>query len=293
MLPQISRRPLLAGLVAAGTGVRAAASTTSQNIKSIDLTDKENLSLIFRKLGYSMDSRLGFWHLSAIRSGLVGTKFTPFWEMHIGRFFTTRDLPDGTYEVTQMGLTYYTDLNTGEFLRRFQNPLTGKTVEIDYGVPKPRQYAPPEPSTAQYELIDARGSEPAGARRPGLSGVGGLGPAWIQGDNIWIQQDHLLEYPSPGRPGAQAHVNDLTTYFGSLTEVADPAAKMPRAGHAFTDVNDWPTWMQMGDQPGAYYSRGVGFKAFSFGEMPAKWKTLALQEHPRIAKDPLKALQAG
>jgi len=250
MLPQISRRPLLAGLVAAGTGVRAAASTTSQNIKSIDLTDKENLSLIFRKLGYSMDS-------------------------------------------TQMGLTYYTDLNTGEFLRRFQNPLTGKTVEIDYGVPKPRQYAPPEPSTAQYELIDARGSEPAGARRPGLSGVGGLGPAWIQGDNIWIQQDHLLEYPSPGRPGAQAHVNDLTTYFGSLTEVADPAAKMPRAGHAFTDVNDWPTWMQMGDQPGAYYSRGVGFKAFSFGEMPAKWKTLALQEHPRIAKDPLKALQAG
>ena len=211
--------------------------------------------------------------------------------MHIGRFFTTHDLEDGTYELTQTSLTYYTDLATGAYLRQFQNPLTGKRVEIQYGTPKARRYAAPEPVAAHYEGIEVRGDEPAGGRKPALATVGTLGPAWMQGDNIWIQQDHQLEYPSPAQPGVQAHVNDLTTYFGLLSEVADPSVKMPRAGHAFTDINDWPAWLEMGDQPGAYYSRGIGFKAASFEEMPAVWKTLALQYNPDVARDPRKALQ--
>ncbi len=96
--------------------------------------------------------------------------------------------------------------------------------------------------------------------------------------------------PPSGPVNNRSRISDLTTYFGSLRDVTDPSVKMPPAGHAFTDINDWPTWLEMGDQPGEYYSRGVGFKSFSFEQMPELWKKLVRQEHPAIAKDPLQAL---
>jgi hypothetical protein len=112
----------------------------------------------------------------------------------------------------------------------------------------------------------------------------------LDGDHVWVQQDHLLKAAGSAVGGERSRVNDLTTYFGSWRDVTDPAVPMPAAGHAFTDINNWPGFLEMGNQPGVYYSRGMGFKAFSFAEMPEIWRRLMIQEFPEIAKDPRKAL---
>ena len=282
-----SRRPVLQGMFASGTASLFAAAppaaAAASKLRPIDVNSKEDQAFIFRKLGYSMDEKLGFWQLTATRYGLVGAELIPFWQMNLGRFFTVHDLPGGSYEVTQNGVAFYTDLQTGELLRTFKNPITKKTIEIQYAEPTPRRFAPPEAVKSTYELMG--GTPPSGR-----NGTGTVGPAWIQGDHVWIQQDHLMVAPSTGPVNNRSRISDLTTYFGSLRDIADPSIAMPPAGHAFTDINDWPTWLEMGDHPGEYYSRGIGFKSFSFDQMPGLWKKLLLQHYPAIAKDPLHAL---
>jgi hypothetical protein len=286
----LGRRPILQAMFAAGAGAFAAteASAAPSAAPGLDLAKPEALSLIFRKLGYALDGRLGFWHLEANRYGLVGAELFPFWRMHIGSFWTTRDLPGGAYEVIRMGVAFYTDMQTGEFMRKFANPLTGKTVDIEYGRPTAKKYAPPIPMTVGYKRIG--GVEPPPQGDHALIPTGALGPAWIQSGFIWIQQDNLLLSGEPGK--GEIRYNDLTTYFGPLSDVVDPSVKMARAGHAFNDINNWPAWLEMGDHPGDYFSRGMGYKSASYEEMPETWRRLMAQEYPEIAKDPLKALLA-
>ncbi len=290
---------MLAAGAAAMLPASLAASVPTAARASLNPGDPDDLALIFRKLAYSLDGELGFWFLTATRHGLVGAELIPFWQMNIGRFFVVHELPGGNpgrnYYVTQMGITFYTDLETGEFLRTFRNPLTHKTVQMPYGRPVASRFAPPTPMKTDYELTLAMGSQAPNTqmKEPGPLGTGALGPAWIQGDHVWVQQDHLLIAPPAGGDAPRRRVNDLTTYFGSLRDVLDPSVKMPPAGHSFTDINDWPAFLEMGDLPGTYYSRGMGFKASSFDEMPEIWRRLMRHEFPEIARDPRKALLEG
>jgi hypothetical protein len=307
----IRRRPLLQAMLGAGAAalvpgaatpaVAAGATATTPGApaggggrRMLNPSVGEDLALIFRKLAYSHDGELGFWHLTATRHGLIGAELVPLWQMNIGRFFTVQDRPGGSYAVTQMGIAFYTDLESGEFLRKFRNPLNGKTVPMPYARPSVGRFAPPKLMKADYEVTAAMGSQAPNTQMqvPDLIETGALGPGWIVGEHVWVQQDHLLITP-PGDPGAaRRRVNDLTTYFGALRDVADPAVPMPPAGHAFTDINDWPAFLEMQGQPGTYYSRGMGFKAFSFDEMPEIWRRLMRQEYPEIARNPRKALES-
>jgi hypothetical protein len=299
----IGRRPLLGGAIATAAAVAGtsgllhtagAAALGKRPTEALDTHAAKDIALIFRKLAYSADPTPGYWHLTATRYGLVGSELIPFWEMHIGRFFTVQDLPGGDYAVNQMGVAFYTDLDTGAYLRKFTNPITKQVVDIPYGRAKPNRYAPPQVRRPEYEPLGALVSRSPNAESPTdkLIPTGALGPAWIQGEDVWVQQDHLLTLPPAQGSATGTRINDLTTYFGALREVADPSIKMPRAGHAFTDINDWPPWLGMGSaQPGVYYSRGIGYKAFSYAEMPETWRRLFEQEYPEIARDPIKALQ--
>jgi hypothetical protein len=294
---RFNRRSLVQSLVgtAAGVGalrVAASAAVSAAPQHDLDLQNPADLSYVFRKLAYSADGELGFWYLTSTRHGLVDAELIPFWQMNIGRFFAVKDLPGGGYVVTQMGIAFYTDLKTGELLRTFRNPLTGRSVKLPYGKPSPAEFAAPSPRRADYELTEAMGSQAPNAQMhvTGALPTGTLGPAWLDGDHVWIQQDHLLKATGAAAGGPRSRVNDLTTYFGSWRDIRDPKITMPPAGHAFTDINNWPEFLEMGDQPGVYYSRGMGFKASSFGEMPDIWRRLMRQEFPEIASDPRKAL---
>jgi hypothetical protein len=86
-------------------------------------------------------------------------------------------------------------------------------------------------------------------------------------------------------------VNDLTTYFGSLRDIVNPKIASAPAAQVFSDINTWPGWLEMGDQPGNYYSRAYGEKVFSYNAMPKLWRDLMAQEYPEIAKDPAAALR--
>jgi len=230
-----------------------------------------------RKLAYSMDSALTFSWLRGVRYAAVDNVLRPLWTMHLGTLFRTQDLATG-YGVTAATTTFYTDLDTGRLLKRVKNPVTGKTLEVHYFPPSPQtmvygRSGPPKPDSGPLATLENHVD---------------TGPAWIDGETISVLGDHLA-YSREGAP-SKIRVNDLMTFVGLARDVADPRMLNPPSTTIFNDLNTWPPWMQMGDAPGAYFSRAWGRKEFSYDAMPGVWRALMQTEYPAIAANPASAL---
>jgi len=284
--PQADRRSLLRLGLASGAALWPAVQSRAEDARAPLAGAEDHPSAPFgdamlahRKLAYSADSTLTFSWLRGLRYALVDTQLHPLWTMHLGTVFRTRDLVDG-YEVTAATATFYTDIETGAFLRRLRNPVTGADVEI--------HYFPPKPQTVVYGRQGPAG-DPAGLTGA-LESRNQTGPAWIDGDTISVLGDHIA-YSTPAAPAGQHfRVNDLSTFIGSAREVADAATPNPPSVMMFNDINTWPAWLGMGDTPGAYVSRAWGRKALAYADMPRLWLALMAQEYPRAHADPASLL---
>jgi hypothetical protein len=275
----MKRRQALGSLIGAAAapaiiGGAAAAAT-------LDPANPADMRTIFRKLAHAADEKVHFWWMRGTRLGLVDSAFTPFWEMHVGTIYTVRDLDADSYEVTSLGINWYTDLATGKFLETFRNPYTGKEHKVPY--------APAKPGKRVYDKAGLK----MAFERPGmtLKRKGDIGPAWIEGKDVWVRGDTSVR-GEPSEPGGKIfQVNDMSTYFGAVKDVTDPKVTSAPAGQAFSDVNTWPDWLEMGSIAGNYFSRCFGRKTESYAGMPKIWREITEMKYPAIAKDPAGALK--
>jgi hypothetical protein len=270
---------LLAGAAGAATvvsvpGVARAAADAARKSRGFDSNDPDQLALAFRKLAYSMDDSLTFWWLHGTRYGVQGSLTTPFWEMHVGTWFTTRDLGDGKYEVKSAGANFYTLPGETTLLEKFRNPYTGETVDVPYGKPRPSS-----------TVFDRKGG---GAFLPDSPGTkttrrSDIGPAWVQGDEIQLRHDVSM-HVEPTEPGKRSFtVQDMSTYVGSLADVMNPKVRNAPCRQMFNDILDYPPYLKMGNQPGTYFSRCYGRKVFRYEQMPAVWRALFEAKFPDVA----------
>ena len=288
MTRKISRRTTL-GLMGAAAGLAATgplAYAAKDHMEPLDLDDKKQLGLAFRKLHYSLDDSVTFWWMRGTRYGVVDSVATPFWDMYIGSWFKTRDLDEGSYEVTMANVNFYTPPNSTELLEDFHNPYTGENVPVKYTTPKKpwRTVMGPE-----------GGSAFGSSDRPGMTTTKSTtaGPGWIEGDEVFIRGDMFM-YAEPQDPSSGIkpfRVNDWSTYVGKLADVASPAVTNAPATQHFNDILTWPKWLQMGDQPGSYFSRCFGRKVFAYEQMPQTWRRQLENTMPDIAKDPASFLK--
>jgi hypothetical protein len=269
---------LFAGAAIGGSALPELARAAARSPAAFDPANQDHLALAFRKLAYSMDDRLTYWWMRGTRYGVTGSVATPFWDMYVASWFTTRDLPDGKYEVKMAGCNFYTPPGKTTLLENFANPFTGQTVAVPY--------APPGVTTT---LMDKRGGSPfGGMAAPGMKTTTStdIGPAWVEGTTVHVQGDLVLRN-EPLEPGkASFTVQDWSTYIGEVADVLDPARPNPPSAQMFNDILDFPRWLQMGDYKGTYVSRCYGRKVFDYGSMPATWRRLFEQKFPDAAKDP-------
>lgn len=283
----IDRRTALALLAAGTAGASglpapagaAAGAAAGRPAHAFDPRDQRQLALAFRKLAWSADEAVSYWWMRGTRYGVQGSVATPFWDMYVAAWFTTRDTGDGTYDVRLTSANFYTPVGGDTLLEKFANPYTGRTVDVPYGRPRA--------IVAKYDL---KGGSPFGTRIPGMKSTvsSDIGPAWIEGDELAIRGDLVLhaepEQPAPGRRSLT--VNDWSTYVGSLAEVMDPAVRNPAAAQVFVDVLDFPAWLQMGDAPGTFVSHCYARKVRSYAAMPATWRRHFEAKFPDLAQDP-------
>ena len=129
----MKRRTALGLIGAAAAAPFIKAPPAQAELLSLDPSNPDHTLLITRKLAHTMDDDIVFWWANLSRFGLLDKIFTPLWDVHVGAVLSTRDVgPRGAYETTAISMVFYTDLETGEYLRTFKNPYTGKEVEINY-----------------------------------------------------------------------------------------------------------------------------------------------------------------
>ncbi len=276
-------RRMALGLLAAATATPALLkSGRARGALDLDLDNPDDVLLILKKLGHTTDDKPIFWWIKALRQGLVDTQFTPFWVQHGGAIVSVRELEEG-YEAAFLMLSINLDPVTGEPVKNFINPYTNEEVEV-------KPFGGTEPLRVTYK---ASGGETEmgsmGGTMPGykLESRIPVGPAWIEGDDVWVRTDNVFRMePEDRDKGRLIQVNDWSTYHGSLADVANPDIESAPATWAFNDINTWPSWIGEGTPPGNYVTRGYGRKVFSIDDMPQIWKDMMAEQHPDILADP-------
>ena len=243
---------------------------------SLDPSNPDDVYLINRKVNYTYDDRPVFWYIEAVRYGLVDSAFIPFWRMHVGFLFKVASTGEFEFETKQLSAIFYADIDSGRLLETFDNPLTGERIPVR------------QPGVSRSEArFDKTRQIRESRERPGAVVTLGtdIGPAWIIGDDVWVHADTWIRAEPTGEEGRLLQVNDWSTYHASLTDVADPTVTSAPATMNFNDINTWPSWLNMGDQPGNYVSRGHGRKLHSSEGMPPPWLGFMNDLYPQESKD--------
>lgn len=270
-----------AAIGASATGLIGSAPAKAQ-MMNLDPSNPEDVHYMHRKLCFSHDDRLSYWYIRAVRYGLMDGIFTPFWNMHVGMVFNTEDISEHRYRSKSLIKIFYSDIESGELIKKFDNPYTGKTVDVV------------QPGLAKPERIfglngGGRSSSPAGEigddgkERGATIRNNDIGPAWVIGDDIWLNADMLYRSETPNALGRLIQVNDWETFHGSMTEVADPNLTSAAATHTFNDINTFnSSWYEMEGINAQSVSRGFGRKSHSLSDMPSTWLNFMEEAHPEL-----------
>lgn len=265
---------------AAGTpGV--AGSARAGGRRDLDPSDPADRLQLYRKLHYRNDDGLVWWWLQGPKFGQVGTTLTPLFTMVVGTLMRIRQTDDGGFDLTTLEMVFLADLVSGARLREWRNPYTGETLPVNFD--------PLGPNTVHYRADNTR-VVPATLGGARLEATARVSEPLVVGDDVYFRDESTARVFSPGRT-QPFEVNDLSTYHGSLRELQDPKVSMARATVAFAEVTGWQRWMNMGERPGNLTSRSSGAKVRDFGSMPANWRAMLAEAAPRIAADPVAALQ--
>lgn len=250
------------------------ADDATQTSHNPDLSDPRQLLLAFIRLGASFDDRLVIWWMDGVRYGVVDAQAKALFGMKVGMFHQFFRQANGDFKLAMFELTYYTDLASGELLEKFDNPYTGESNRVTHVRLGP-----------EIRVQTSRGL--ADPKNPMVHDYyGSLGPAMINGDQLWIPTSvhAAIRFPKPTAP--EILLNIYTTVHGQLSDALNPDLRSAPATLAFQNVLKWEPFMRMGDRPGHMMSRASGRKLHSIDELPEDYLACAERVHPKLIADP-------
>ena len=263
----------VAGSIGAGASSAAATSGT----RAVDP------GLMYRKMHFRSDDGLVFWWLQGVKYGQVGTTLTPLYTASVGTLQRVKHAADGGFEVTQLEMNVILDLTTGRALESWRNPYTDEVLPV--------RMSPVGPTVTRYGADNVRVLPKEIGGTP-LEATATLHPPLIVGDDVFQRDESVARVFTPGRE-KPFEVNDIAVYHGSLANLSNPRVKVGAATVFFAEVTGWQRWMNMGDRPGGLTSRMVGRKVRRYEDLPADWRANLARAAPRVAADPIAALDAA
>ncbi|MDG2243558.1 MAG: DUF1838 family protein [Rhodospirillaceae bacterium] len=270
MLDLISRRDSLTGLGFGLMGLSGFTYNLPNTAQAADLPDLEtplgNLTNLLR-MSASLDPEDCPWYYNGTIFGIIGEEAPrPLYTFRGMEIYQTKKIEDGRYFFTGGTVSYITDLESGEWLYKFQNPYTGKTNDVPAAV----QGHNPERGF-NYTV---NGVEPnwAADRIPDKP----LRLWWTAaGEYVWLHNETV--YP-PGMPSPR---KQRQTNFARREHFTDPSVRKIPSTFTSTFFSPWPRWMKMGDQPGHTIWHASGAKLDSVEDLPSDFYTRIKAEYPR------------
>lgn len=222
----------------------------------------------------ALDDKLTMSWVSARYYGVVEARMDPLFAVVSAVFSRCRRLADGSYEVVNAEVAWFTDPVTGKALETYRNPYTGEDVTVPIG-----GYAP---SKLRFGSdMELHLAKPV----PGLRMEHEVLPFDVRGDDLWITERTRTEATIPGVDKPFRYSESNTFHASRKAMEARGATRVP-VQVSFTNVCSWRPWMKMGDRPGHLTATGVGGHNASWEEMPPAWIEATRERRPEILKDP-------
>ncbi len=251
-------------------------------MREYDLNNPADLLECQVKLRGSLDERMTITWIRATQYAVVDTILTPLYHLLNAGFqkFTRTD--DESFGITMLELAYFVDVNTGEPLTEFTNPFTGKTGKVPPAVFGPNRVS------LNHAGLQPPEHFPFGT----LTFDGGLGPAWTDGEDIWMREETLVRMQSDNPAFGNYIYNELVTYKGNWAELNNPDVSSVNASVTYNTTSNWRPWMMAGDTPGHIMSEGYGKKVTRINDLPADFLAMAEEHNPEFIADPEKIINA-
>jgi hypothetical protein len=274
----MNRRELLLGLGATTAGVAALPAFGGA---TLDLDDRSDFLTACVKMRGSLDDRLSLGWVTGKRYVVVEHEAVPMMGMVAATLTRYRRTSAEEFAVRSLEVAYFTDFNSGELLETWENPVTGKVVDV------PRTRMGPSSLTVTADGLDVK--TPVGEAR-GFKLNHRFEPAFVRGDDVWINE--VIGVNGEARPGQRPFVyNEMTTYQARMSDLADPGQQMVPTNVSFHGLVTYRPWMGFGDTPGHTMAHGAGTRATRIEDLPAYWIELTERFHPDVLEDPLGALE--
>lgn len=183
---------------------------------------------------------------------------------------------DGRWLSASFEHVYYTDIASGELLKQWRNPVTGRTVPVPAYSSRPslRRLRP----DLSFEL--------AHALPPGSTMVDQVNAAYeSRGEQVFVERVQAV-LPRPAPATTPYSYAELVTLRAPLAALRDPQARQVRARNSFSSVSGWRPWMQMGEQPGHVLGHGEGAYGLTLDELHPVWRAAAQADKLDWLADP-------
>jgi len=229
----------------------------------------------------ALDERLVIGTISGQYYSVIDEELTPLFGVLGATFTRWRRLPDGGLRCVSFEHACYTDLDSGQVIEDWRNPLNGAICKV-----------PTHTSSATARrLLPDLSFRNEKALPAGMSLEAKVVSMQEEAGELVIVERVRSAVPRPA-PARTYRYSELVTLRASLTSLRDPNAKRVPCSNAFTNVSGWRPWMQMGDQSGHLMAQGVGRYGAEFDSLPAAWLEATRRLKPDWLADPASRLDA-
>jgi Protein of unknown function (DUF1838) len=196
--------------------------------------------------------------------------------MNIRTCASKTDPKQGTgWRLVSRELLFYVDHKSGQLLRKWDNPWTGKSVDV--------LQTANDPVNQRWQFPRDAGGNPNPFAKFS---------ATVQGDNWWDTITVPLFYTNPLAGdyqryiGGAYHATEMFNFFGTLDDLTDPKKPNAAIKVGWVRMASWLPWMEMGDRAGLIYIHAAGRKLDNWEQLPAVMKDEINASYPLYKSPP-------
>lgn len=268
--------------LAAATMPASAAAASQVKKRTLDPANPADTLLIYRKLRFRTDDGLVFSWLKGPYYAAYQGDLIPVYALNLGSIQRFTQNPDGSFSIIDLEMSFRVDVETGERLSKLRNPITGEIVKVGGRgpVPFPVRFT----ATNDAEIAKLPGQPIYEHTHLPIK------PFDIGKTDIAVRDRSHAKVTAPD--GFISHLNEVSTLSAPKALALDPSVHYLEARVQSNDVRSWPDWLKMGDRPGTLNLFANGAKVSRFEDLPEDFHALLEKHYPKIAADPIAALDA-
>jgi Protein of unknown function (DUF1838) len=285
MTIEIDRRAAVLGVGVLSTAILAGVPIMADAATPLDIGDPNAMMMILAKLQGDVAGKVTYGYQRGQVYGLIGGAGLPLADYgrrlydyegaSVGR---SRMLPNGDVETKSRSWLFYTDPASGDYIKTWRNPMTGKDVTV-----------PPFRGGISGGTLTPKG--PKVSANFTMESTVFNAPTKLEfvtiGERTWVTRHAFTRWTPKGSTKARTEMT-MDTWVVATRDLTNKRLTAIPATSSWTSQTEWQTWLQMPEgQPGQQIWRSDGMKVYALAELPAKFVAQCNAEHPGILTDPI------